>query len=275
MLEMFHQFEFWSLVDVAIVAYILYHMLLLLRGTRAAQMLTGILILAIAAVFSTLVPLTTLNWIMSKFYSSFIIIVVVLFQEDIRNVLRRVGKKTFIPATEQQSSGQVLDEITRAAFNLSAAHIGAIIVIERHILLSQYINIGVALDARISSEILCSIFHPTSPIHDGAVIIQGARISAAGCFLPLTQEEGLNPNLGTRHRAGIGISQETDAVVVLVSEETGRVHVAVDGKLSLMVDAENLRLRLAKFLVIDNGGSSKNSKKPFIDVLNKNRSGRT
>ncbi len=249
-LEIFEQFSFWSFVDVAIVAFLLFQVLLLLRGTRAAQMLTGILILAIAAVFSTLVPLTTLNWIMSKFYSSFIIIVVVLFQDDIRNVLRRVGKKSFIPSTEKQSSGQVLDEITRAAFSLSASRIGAIIVVQRNIILSQYINIGVALDARISSELICSIFHPTSPVHDGAIIIQGARLSAAGCFLPLTQEEGLNPNLGTRHRAGIGISQETDALVVLVSEETGKVSVVVDGLLTPITDGPRLREALVKYLAI-------------------------
>jgi diadenylate cyclase len=239
------------MIDVCIIAFIIYHILLLIRGTRAAQMLTGILIVVAAFLLSSIVPLTTLNWAMNKFYSSFIIILIILFQDDIRHVLSRMGKKSFIPGADSLSSGQILDEITRAAASLATKRIGALIVLERNIILSRYVEIGTLLDARVSKELMMSIFHPSSPIHDGAAIIQRGRISAAGCFLPLTKDENLDPNWGTRHRAAIGISQETDAVVVLISEEGASISLVVDGRISRKMDPKDLRKSLTDLLSQD------------------------
>lgn len=248
MREVWDQFGFWAAVDIALIAFIIYHVLLLIRGTRAAQMLTGILIVVAAFLLSSIVPLTTLNWVMNKFYSSFIIIIIILFQDDIRHVLSRMGKKSFIPGSDNLSSTQILDEITRAAASLATKRIGALVVLERNIILSRYVEVGTLLDARVSKELLVSIFHPSSPIHDGAAIIQRGRISAAGCFLPLTRDENLDPNWGTRHRAAIGISQETDSIVVLVSEEGASMSLVVDGKVSRKMDPKDLRRSLTDLL---------------------------
>lgn len=212
-------------------------------------MLTGILIVIAAFLLSSFVPLTTLNWVMNKFYSSFIIILIILFQDDIRHVLSRMGKKSFIPGSDPLSSAQILDEITRAASVLASKKIGALIVLERNIILSRYIEVGIALDARVSKELLLSIFLPSSPVHDGAVIIQQGRIAAAGCFLPLTRDQNLDPNWGTRHRAAIGISQETDAIVVLVSEEGASMAIVVDGKVSRKMETKELRKSLTELLI--------------------------
>lgn len=264
MIEILDQFGFWAVIDILIIAFIIYHILLLIRGTRAAQMLTGILIVIAAFLLSSIVPLTTLNWVMNKFYSSFIIILIILFQDDIRHVLSRMGKKSFIPGTDNLSSAQILDEITRAAAALASKRIGALIVLERNILLTRYIEIGTLIDGRVSKELLMAVFHPTSPVHDGAVIIQRGRVSAAGCFLPLTRDENLEPNWGTRHRAAIGISQETDAIVVLVSEEGASISLVVEGKVSRKMDPKDLRKSLKDLLTEhddDENSGSKDSRK--------------
>ncbi|HYX33577.1 MAG TPA: diadenylate cyclase CdaA [Oligoflexus sp.] len=246
MSELYNKLGHWALIDIAIIAMIIYRLLLLIRGTRAMQMVLGILMtIGFAFFISQVYPLTTLKWLMDKFYSSIIIIIVILFQEDIRRVLSRMGKKTVFPTQEQASSRQVLDDIARAATGLAGKKIGALIVIERNIILSRYVDIGVLIDGRISKELLVSIFHPTSPIHDGAVIIQQGRIAAAGCFLPLTRDEDVDPNFGTRHRAAIGISQETDALALAVSEETSTISLMVDGRVSRNLDGKELR-RLLK-----------------------------
>lgn len=243
------QFNWWAIVDILLISVVIYHILLLIKGTKTAQTLSGILILLAVYLASSIFPLTTLNWVMNKFYSSIILILVILFQEDIRHALSRIGKKSLIQTTESLSSHQVLEEIIRAAMSLGAKNIGALIVLERNIILGRYIDIGTLIEAKISKEILLSIFHPSSPIHDGAVIIQQGRLIAAGCFLPLTRENNLEQHMGTRHRAAIGISQETDAVVVLVSEERGTVSIAVDGKLNLCNDDSELRKGLLRHLV--------------------------
>jgi uncharacterized protein (TIGR00159 family) len=248
MREILEQLSIWAMIDIAIIAFIIYHVLLLIRGTRAAQMLSGILIVVALFLLSSIVPLTTLNWVMNKFYSSFIIILIIIFQDDIRHVLSRMGKKSFIAGNDAISSNQILDEISRAAIALAGKRIGALIVLERNIILSRYVDVGVLLDSRVSKEVLMSVFLPASPMHDGAVIIQRGRLSAAGCFLPLTREEGLDPNMGTRHRAAIGISQETDAVVVLVSEENAMVSIVVDGRMKRQKDAREIRETLLELV---------------------------
>jgi diadenylate cyclase len=248
MREILDQFNFWALIDIAIIAFVIYQALLLIRGTRAAQILTGILFVVAAFLLSSIVPLTTLNWVMNKFYSSFIIILIILFQDDIRHVLSRMGKKSFIPGADRVASHHVLDEIVRAATSMASKRIGGLIVLERNIILGRYVDVGVLIDARISKELLVSIFHPSSPIHDGAVIIQRGRVAAAGCFLPLTREE---------NRAAIGISQETDAVVVIVSEEVGSVAIVVEGRVSRKLDARQLREQLNELLMGEEDFSDK------------------
>lgn len=248
MQEVLDQFGFWAAIDILIISFIIYHILLLIRGTRAAQMLTGILIVVLTFLLSSIVPLTTLNWVMNKFYSSFIIILIILFQDDIRRVLSKMGKKSFMPGSDNLSSAQILDEIVRSAASLASKRTGALIVFERNIILSRYVEIGTQVDGRVSKELLVAIFHPSSPIHDGAVIIQRGRIAAAGCFLPLTRDENLDPNWGTRHRAAIGISQETDAIVVLVSEEGASMSLVVEGKVSRKMDPRDLRKSLKELL---------------------------
>lgn len=269
MSELYNKLGHWALIDIAIIAMIIYRLLLLIRGTRAMQMVLGILMtIGFAFFISQVYPLTTLKWLMDKFYSSIIIIIVILFQEDIRRVLSRMGKKTVFPTQEQASSRQVLDDIARAATGLAGKKIGALIVIERNIILSRYVDIGVLIDARISKELLVSIFHPTSPIHDGAVIIQQGRIAAAGCFLPLTRDEDVDPNFGTRHRAAIGISQETDALALAVSEETSTISLMVDGKVSRNLDGKELRRLLKESLnteTEETGESPSSAKNPWME----------
>ncbi len=252
MSELYHKIGYWALVDIGIIAVIIYQLLLLIRGTRAMQMVLGILMTVGFAFFiSQIYPLTTLKWLMDKFYSSIIIIIVILFQEDIRRMLSRMGKKTVFPTQEQVSSKQMLDEIARACAALSSKKIGALIIIERNILLTRYVDVGIILDAKVSKELLLAIFHPTAPIHDGAIVIQQGRIAAAGCFLPLTRDEDVDPNFGTRHRAAIGISEETDAISVVVSEETSAVSIAVDGIVVRKADAKDLRKALTQLLSTD------------------------
>ncbi len=247
--EIFSQFSWWSALDILFITIVIYHILLLIRGTRTAQMLTGVLIISVAFITSSIVPLTTVNWLLSKFYSSIILIIFILFQEDIRLALSRIGKKPIISGKEAIASTKMFDELSRAASALAGKKIGALIVLERNIILSRYVDIGILIDAHISKELMVAIFHPSSPIHDGAVIIQQRRIVAASCFLPLTRKENLDINLGTRHRAALGISQETDAAVIIVSEETGTISLVIDGSFHPVTEAQSLQKLLSHHLI--------------------------
>jgi diadenylate cyclase len=251
MSDILQQFNIWSALDVILLAIIFYQILLLIRGTRAAQVLIGMLLVVGLFVISNVFPLTTVNWMMNKFYSSFIIILIIIFQDDIRHVLSSMGRRKIFAGQDLSTSIHIIDEISRAASSLAAKRIGALIVIERGIILTRYVDIGIPLDARISKEILMSIFHPSSPIHDGAVILQRGRIAASGCFLPLTRDDHVDPNLGTRHRAALGISEETDALVVVVSEEGASVAIVEDGRITRKPDGKALREELARRLLIE------------------------
>lgn len=249
MSEILQQFTIWSAVDVGILAIVIYQVLHLIRGTRAAQILIGIMLVVALFVVSNVFPLTTINWMMNKFYSSFIIILIIIFQDDIRRVLSTMGRRKIFAEDRNSALLPAIDEISRAASSLASKRIGALIVVEQGILLNRYIEIGAPIDGRVSKELLMSIFHPSSPIHDGAVIIQSGRLAAAGCFLPLTRGEFIDPNLGTRHRAAIGISEETDAVVVVVSEEGASVSIVQDGRLIRKPDGKSLKEELTRRLV--------------------------
>lgn len=257
MTDVLNQFTVWSALDIVVLAIIFYQILLLIRGTRAAQILTGMLLVIGLFIVSNIFPLTTVNWMMNKFYSSFIIILIIIFQDDIRHVLSTMGRRKFFIGQDTSTSLLILDEISRAAAALAAKRIGALIVIERQIILSRYVDIGVQLDSRVSKEIIMSIFHPSSPIHDGAVILQRGRIAAAGCFLPLTRDETIDPNLGTRHRAAIGISEETDALVIVVSEEGASLALVESGKIIRKPDGKSVRDELSSRLISEGDISPK------------------
>ncbi len=251
MTDILFNFGIWSLLDVLLLAFIIYQLLLLMSGTRAGQMLFGIGLLGLLFIVSVIFPLNAVHWMMNKFYSSFIFIMIILFHDDIRHVLSRLGKRPFVPGGEYGSSAAAIDELSRAAKSLSERRIGALLVIEQNINLDRYVEVGIEADAAIKKEILVSFFQTSSPIHDGAVVIRGGRIAAAGVFLPLSKDEGLDPNLGTRHRAAIGMSQETDAVIVVISEEHGGITIVKDGVLSRRLDGKGLRAELQEILLTE------------------------
>jgi len=211
-------------LDIAIVAFILYRLLLLIKGTRAMQMLTGLGILGIGFFLSSTLELFTTHWLLSYFFDYLILIVIVLFQDDLRRALTHVGKNPFFAGASAEEERENVDEIARAATRLARERIGGLIVLERETGLKNFIDTGSKLDAKVKSELLYSIFIPDSPIHDGAVIITNGRVAAAGCFLPLSKDPNIDKRYGTRHRAALGLTEDTDAIVVLISEEAGEAH---------------------------------------------------
>lgn len=237
-----------DLLDVGIVAFIVYRALLLIRGTRAMQMLTGLGILGIAFFLSSTLELFTLHWVLSYFFDYLILIVIVLFQDDLRRALTHVGKNPFFSAASAEEEREMVEEIARAATRLASERIGALIVLERETGLKNFIDTGSKLDSKVKSELIYSIFIPSSPIHDGAVIITHGKLAAAGCFLPLSKDPNIDKRYGTRHRAALGLTEDTDAIVVLVSEEAGEAHLVKNGKLTKNLDEGELRQSLAALL---------------------------
>lgn len=246
MFEVISQLRWQDVVDIILVSIIIYRILLIIKGTKAAKMLIGIGVLLIVSFFSKYLELYTLDWMISSFWGQVVIAVIVLFQPEIRRALAQMGESSILQSLSSAEGLKSLEEIIRATISLSNKKMGALIVIERDVSLKDFIEIGVSLDSRVSKELLLSIFHPTSPIHDGAVIIKGNRIMSAGCFLPIALEADLSKSYGTRHRAALGITEETDAVTVVVSEETGNISVGVDGKLETRNDISSLRDRLTE-----------------------------
>ena len=237
-----------DLLDVGIVAFVVYRILLLIKGTRAMQMLTGLGILGIAFFLSSTLELFTTHWLLSYFFDYLILIVIVLFQDDLRRALTHVGKNPFFSGASAEEEREMVDEIARAATRLAKERIGALIVLERETGLKNFIDTGSQLDARVKSELLYSIFIPSSPIHDGAAIITGGRIAAAGCFLPLSKDPNIDKRYGTRHRAALGLTEDTDAIVVLVSEEAGEAHLVKNGRITTNLNEQELRQSLAALL---------------------------
>jgi uncharacterized protein (TIGR00159 family) len=236
-----------DVLDILLVTLGIYWLLLLIRGTRAVQILVGLAVLLAASVASEIFQLVTLRLILDNFLSSAVLIIIVLFQHDIRRALARVGRGFFPSVTAQQES-QMMEEVVRAAQTLAQKSIGALIVLERETALDDQIETGTPLDAAVSKELLTSLFLPYSPLHDGAVIVQQGRIAYAGCILPLTLRENLPEGVGTRHRAAVGVTEETDAVVIVVSEETGTISVVMSGDMVQGLDAPRLRVVLSEIL---------------------------
>ncbi len=236
-----------SAVDILVVAFVIYEFLALIKGTRAALILVGVTVIAVAVYFLRLEGLVTLTWLVNRIRPYALIALVVVFAPEIREALARLGRRlTMTRASGSESDAY--DDIVLAANLFSQNQTGALMVIEREIGLRTYVESGVALEARLSYDLLATIFRPSAPLHDGAVIVHGDRVAAAACFLPLSMNPVLSTQLGTRHRAGIGITEETDAIAVIVSEETGSISLAVGGTIERDLTVDQLRERMGELL---------------------------
>jgi len=245
-------------IELAILWFVYYMLLLFIKGTRALQVLKGILIIVIIFLLTKEFQFETINWILTKLFTISVIAFLIIFQPELRRGLARIGQ--FGMFSRQQ---ETLDEIVKAAFILSRKKIGALIAIEREIGLRPYIESGIRLDSQVSSELINTIFTPMAPLHDGGVIIQGSIMAAAGCLFPLTQNPHVSPSVGTRHRAAMGLSEETDAVVVVVSEETGNISISINGRLTRHLDEKEFGR------VLTNIFRPKKAKRSIFDFWNK------
>lgn len=234
-----------ALLDFAIVYFVIYQILLLIKGTRAVQILIGLIVVVAVFFFSKnqYLTLPTTHWFIDKFIANFIIIIVIIFQADIRRALAQFGRTTLFSGGRALEDAPILEEVIKASMMLSQRRLGALIAIERSANLDEVTEEGIRIDAIVSKDILFSIFMPEhqNPLHDGAVVIQKSRITAAGCFLPLTNNPKVEKTLGTRHRAAIGLSEEADAAIIVVSEETGIVSIAFRERLYRELDANEMR----------------------------------
>jgi diadenylate cyclase len=230
-------------VDILLVAFIIYKLLLLMRGTRAVQISVGLFIVALFTLFTEYLGFPTLSWLLQKFWIAGVVVIAILFQPEIRSALASLGTKTaFRPVIQDEL--HMINELVSAVKEASRRQMGMLVVAERDTGLRNYIESGTVLNADLSSEILLTLFQPPAVLHDGAVIIQGGRVAAAGCILPLSQDATLSKWLGTRHRAAVGITERSDALAVCVSEETGNISIAIDGKIDRIDNADELRERL-------------------------------
>lgn len=258
--DFFHTFNFprsirWQdLVDILIVSFIIYRTILLIRGTRAVQMLFGILVVSFVYFVSIQMDLLTLQLLLRYLLSSILLILVVIFQDDIRRVLTEMGRTPFLKT--QKMAADDLTEVISAAVYMARRRIGALIIIERESGLAEYIETGFILDAELLQELLVALFFPMSPMHDGAVVIKKGRIHSAACLLPLSKNPDIDKRFGTRHRAALGLSEETDAVIIVVSEETQEISVVLGGNITPMRDEAKLGALLKKTLLATKSGSS-------------------
>jgi len=247
-MDILTQFRWTDALEVLIVAYVFYRLLLLIRQTRAVRMAVGMVLLAIVWWFARLVGLNTIDWLLSNVFTYIVFAIIVLFQNEIRRVLTSLGRTPFFRGLARGTSLDLIDEVVTASTSLASQRHGAILVFEREMGLRTYIEGGIGLDAAVSYDLLMSIFNPAAPLHDGAVIIQRGRVAAASSFLPLTLNPRLSRELGSRHRAAIGITEETDAVAVVVSEETGTISLVLDGRITRKLDAASLASKLRELL---------------------------
>jgi diadenylate cyclase len=233
-----------DVVDILIVAFVVHQLLQFIRGTHAVQMAVGGLVLVLFYWASVLLNLETVNWLLRAFSPVLIFGIIVVFQAEVRKVLAHLGAVPFLGIWNAPKREETVDEIVLAATSLAVKRTGAIMVLEREMGLRSYIETGIGLDARLTYDLLVSIFNPETPLHDGAVIVQGNRIAAAACFLPLTVNPSLSRTLGSRHRAAIGLSEDTDALAVVVSEETGTISLVQGGQIRRDLDGRSLKQAL-------------------------------
>ena len=244
----------WTdIIEIIIIAFVLYNVMVWIKKTKAWVLLRGIIVVALFAIFAYILNLKTILWIAGKTISVGIIALVIIFQPELRRALEQKKKKKILFGLFRFSDGRdkgerfsskTAEEIVRACYDMGAAYTGALIVIEQDMILEEYEKTGIAVDGIVTSQLLINIFEHNTPLHDGAVIIRGDRVVAATCYLPLSDNGNLNKSLGTRHRAGVGISEVTDSMTIIVSEETGKVSVAVGGELIHDIDADSLRNKL-------------------------------
>lgn len=242
------QLRLQDIIDLTIVWFLVYRILLLTKRSGAVQILSGLGILATGYLLSIWFEFYTFNWILDKFFSNLFLILVILFQAEIRRTLAQIGSVSFFSTNINRDEKEAVDEVIKSLNELSQKGFGALLVFEKDISLDYYVDKGTLLNAEISSEILNSLFHVTSPLHDGAVLIRGNKIMSAGSFLPLSTNPELNKNFGTRHRAALGLTEQTDALVIVVSEETRRISIAQGGLMQSELGIDQIRRLLYQFL---------------------------
>lgn len=252
----FPDIKWADVLDILIIAYILYHLFLWIKTSRAMTLLRGILVVAVFLAFASIAKLNTILWIAKNLINVILLALVILFQPELRRALDELGRKNFFSKffrsmnlknnEEKNLSDKTIYELVKTAVQLSKDKTGALIVVEHDTPLGEYINTGISIDAVVTQQLLINIFEKNTPLHDGAVIIKDNRVVAATCYLPLTDNGSLEKNLGTRHRAGLGISEVTDSMTIIVSEETGEVSIAYRGQLYKALDEDGIRRKLSK-----------------------------
>jgi len=262
-----------DVIDVAIVAFVIYKVLGFIRETRALQLVKGLLVLVLITVLSDKFNLYTLNWILRNTISLGVIALVIVFQPELRRALEYVGRTKFITPQFAQMDKERVKVITAAIIKavdyFSSNKVGALIIMERETVLNDIAETGTKINAEISTELLGNLFYEGAPLHDGATIVRGDRVYAAGCVLPLTQSKTLSKDLGTRHRAGIGITENSDAIAIIVSEETGIISIAVDGKLSRFLDIKTVEKTLLNIYLSQI--NVEKVKVPFLDKIRRRK----
>ncbi len=243
-----------DVLDVAIISYILYKLYFFIRGSRAAQMFIGLVLILVASVFVQLLGMSGLNWIFENMRTVWLVAFVILFQPELRKILIYLGQVPLIRKILKVSlTRRLTEDVLKAALELSKRGLGGLIVLVQNTSVKSILETGQKIQAEISTPLLVSIFNPRSPLHDGAVVIQNEILEAAKCILPLSQNPDLDPKFGTRHRAALGLSEETDSVIIAISEETGKISLAFEGKLYPELDYNKLRERLNEFVKVTTG----------------------
>ncbi|GAB6158700.1 diadenylate cyclase CdaA [Desulfotomaculum varum] len=241
-------FNITSILDILLVSYVFYRFMLIIQGTRAVQLIKGLVVLLVATTVSSWLHLYTVNWLLQQVMTALVVALPIVFQPELRRALETLGRGKFFSRTvntlKEADRSRMINEVVRAMQVLTKNKMGALIIIERVTGLEEYIDTGIKIDGIVSAEFLVNIFIPKTPLHDGAVVIRDDRVTAAACFLPLSENPYISKELGTRHRAGIGITEVSDAVAVIVSEETGAISMAMDGKIDRMLDESTLKQKL-------------------------------
>jgi diadenylate cyclase len=266
-----HTFRLNDAIDILVVAAVLYRVFVMFKETRAVQMFLGLGGLMVGSFVARRFDLLSTSWLLDNFWSFWVLALIVLFQPELRRALTRLGEHRLLQSGAREHRTHLIDDVIKAADALASKRIGALLVLERSTGLRNYAELGVPLDALVSADLLVSLFLPYSPLHDGAVFIRGDRIAAAGCFLPLSRNTQLGRAMGTRHRAALGLSEETDAVVLVVSEESGRISLAVAGHMETPLDRESLRRRLAELFALERAPAERRAPRwmPAWDWLRK------
>lgn len=247
--------EFIDWIEILIIAYLVYHIIIWVKDTRAWMLLKGIVVILIFSLIASLLNLSVILWILSNTINVGIIAIIIVFQPELRRALEQLGRKNLVMSIitfdeqkekNEKYSEKTISEIIRATYELAKTKTGALMVLEQEIMLNEYVRTGIVMDSIVSSQLLVNIFEHNTPLHDGAIILRGDRIVAATCYLPLSDNLDLSKDLGTRHRAGVGISEVSDSITIIVSEETGKVSIAIGGKIIRDVDADTLRSKLTE-----------------------------